>query len=226
MKCSRFLILFGLLVLVSVPAVMGARGGLKGVSSVVVHPKVKAPGYLIYFGTTDAVLSGLWGMAPGMEPDKEGRKLERLLEGRGFSITKTFLKDFQQALRNSEVFSYKGSSGTPKAYLYVTRYGVGVAPTGFKRLKPVIEGEISIVDANGDEMYYDMTKIDSAADSVRGASYDEYVANSAQLEKDLRVLSQMLAERLVTRMERKSGSKAGSSATTVTKKKQSKYRSK
>jgi len=217
-----------ILLLVSVIFLSGPfelRANLKGIKSIGVDSSVESPEYFGYVGTTSAVLFGLSSLVAAN--NDTGKEFEQAFRSRSFNMASTFRSDFISALKSSKIFSYGGSS-RPSAMLDVREYGIMVAPTGFKRLKPELEAEVIVRDAKGSVIYKSIDGIGINADSVEGSTYEQYKANPNKLIADLKVLSRMLAKQMVNRMERNasSSSSSSSSSTAVSVNKRDRYRTK
>ncbi len=177
-------------------------GQLSAISSVTLDGETSKPGHFIYYGTTDAVMTGLFGWAAaagGMGPDKEGSEIEARLRSAGFRIETKLRADFSSEIAKHKVFtSLAGGNHTLR--LDITRYGMGVAPTGFKRLKPVLEATVTVRDPQAKQVYFLRRAASDMDDFVRGQTYEEYRDNIGWLVRDLDVLSAKLAERLAKSM--------------------------
>ncbi|MEO0452786.1 MAG: hypothetical protein AAFY98_01455 [Verrucomicrobiota bacterium] len=199
------------LILVSIFIISySAQAGLKGVRSIAVPSSVPAPKYFGYVGTTNTVLFGL--SAFGGANNSDGDLLASKLKNRGFSISSTFRSDLIRELGKSKYFSYAGSSGGTKARLDVREWGVVVAPTGFKRLKPELEASVVITTNGGKKVYSKVNGVGIMDDSVEGATFEQYRDNPSKLERDFRTLSKMVAARMIKGMERSAGSSSSTSS--------------
>ncbi|MEM6820951.1 MAG: hypothetical protein AAF558_03260 [Verrucomicrobiota bacterium] len=209
---------------------------LSSLSSVRLDSSPTAPKHFLYMGTTDAVVTGILGgiFAPvggavgagvagaaatsaAAGPDKEGALLQSKLHKRGFYIEKHFKKDFDNELKKAGIFKKIVSSGSAEGAIDITltRYGIKVAPTGFKRLKPLIHAQISVNDKSGKVIFKDNVQVNENDGFVRGASYEEYLADMGHLEKDFKILSKELAKEAVKEMKRSKNKKAGESSSKV-----------
>lgn len=200
------------LLLLSLSFLQLQAGKLESINAVTLEGEVGKPGHFIYYGTTDVIMGSLFGLGAimgGMGPDKEGSEIESRMRTAGFKVENQFRSDFQAQFAKQGLFT---SGGNHKLRLDITRYGMGVAPTGFKRLKPVMEGQVTIRDGSFKQVYFLRRAVSENDDLVKGQTYEEYRDNIQLLIRDMKALSAKLAERLAETIAKDRKSSGGSAS--------------